>query len=325
MPKLCSVGDGPAAAPVDRARIWHDAITSALFPLNARPGDPDHFRGELQNWDLGDISLTRIDSEPVDYVRDRSHIRADTDERLLITFAGRSELHFEQERIRLACRPQQFFIEMAHLPYRFTQLAPDELWVLRVRAALLRWHVGPVEKFAPYAFDASCGIGALLFDMLRMMPQRLSEAGSGAHGRLTQSIVELLALALEQDDRVLGSEQGSVQAAHLARVERYIRQNLPDPELAPDRIAGACGISTRYLHGLFRASGTTVGRWIREQRLEACDRELRQAGRRGSIAELAHRWGFGDHAQFSRHYKAHFGRTPTEARGLGLRDTTARR
>lgn len=302
------------ARPDDKARIWSDAITTALFPLNARPGDPARFRAELRSWSLGDVSLTRIVSGSVDYVRERAHVRADKDEWLLISFAGRSEVRFEQEGMDLACRPNQFFIEMAHLPYRFSQLDQNELWTLRVRASLLRWHVGCVEKFVPYVFDAGSGIGGLLFDMLRMMPQRLAETDGAGHPRLGQSVVELVALALEQDERVLGSEQGAVQAAHLARVERYIRSNLHDPDLTPERIATACGISTRHLHGLFRASGTSVGRWIREQRLIACDRELRQAGRRSSISELAHRWGFSDHAQFCRHYKSHFGRTPSEGR-----------
>ena len=35
---------------------------------------------------------------------------------------------------------------------------------------------------------------------------------------------------------------------------------------------------------------------------------------RKSIAEIAYQWGFGDQGQFGRHYRAHFGCTPSEAR-----------
>ncbi len=46
-----------------------------------------------------------------------------------------------------------------------------------------------------------------------------------------------------------------------------------------------------------------------------CDALLKdpQNGRR-AISEIAYEWGFGDQAQFSRNYRAEFGRTPSETR-----------
>lgn len=304
-------------APLGKARYWSDAVTSVYFPLNASPSDPVRFSGRLSNWNLGEVSLSHIRSGPIRYLREPQHLRVDKEEHLLITFSGRSDIRFEQDRMALQCRRNQFFIEMAHLPYVFDQLQENDIWVLRVGRALLKWHVGCIEKFAPYAFDAQQGIGALLFDMMRLAPSRLAEADRVSHARVGQSLVELLALALESDERVLDSAESSVQSAHLARIERFIRKNLARADLSPELIAQSCGISTRYLHGLFRASGSSVGRWICEQRLIACDRELRRGGRKAGIAEVAYRWGFSDHAKFSRHFKAYFGRTPSERRDAG--------
>lgn len=45
-----------------------------------------------------------------------------------------------------------------------------------------------------------------------------------------------------------------------------------------------------------------------------CDEMLRDPSCRKSISEIAYRWGFADQAQFSRHYRAQFGKTPSEAR-----------
>jgi len=305
-------------APNGKARFWSDAVTCVYFPLNARPSDPFRFSGKLRNWNLGDVSLSHIKSGPIRYLREPEHLRVDKEEHLLVTFSGDSDIRFEQDRMSLTCRRNQFFIEMAHLPYVFDQLEHNDIWVLRIRASLLKWHVGCIEKFVPYAFDAERGIGALLFDMMRMAPNRLSEPDRISYARVGQSLVELLALALESDERVLDSRESSVQSAHLARIERFIRRNLANPDLSPELIAQACGVSTRYLHGLFRVGGSSVSRWIREQRLIACDRDLRRSGRKISIAEVAYRWGFNDHAQFSRHFKAYFGRTPTDRREAGV-------
>jgi AraC-like DNA-binding protein len=42
--------------------------------------------------------------------------------------------------------------------------------------------------------------------------------------------------------------------------------------------------------------------------------DLRNPRRGETVAEIAYRWGFGGHAQFSRHFKSHFGKTPREIR-----------
>lgn len=304
-------------APAAKARFWSEAVTSVYFRQNAAPRDPFQFSGRLRNWALGDVSLSHIESGPISYRREVAHLRADKEEHLLFTFAGRSDIRFEQNRMSLICRRNQFIIEMAHLPYVFAQPEENEIWVLKVPPSLLRWHVGPVEKFVPYAFNADRGIGALLFDMVRIAPRRLDEADRPSDSRIGHSLVELLALALEADDRVVDSAQGSIRTAHLVRIERFIRGNLGNPDLCPELIARSCGISIRYLHDLFRGSGSSVGRWIREQRLIACERDLRRFGRKITIADLAYRWGFNDQAQFSRHFKARFGRTPTESREAG--------
>lgn len=304
-------------APPAKARFWSDAVSSVYFRQDAVPRDPLRFSGRLSNWNLGDVSLSHIQSGPICYRREKAHLRADKEDHLLFTFAGHADIRFEQNRMALTCRRNQFIIEMAHLPYVFAQPEANEIWVLKVHPSLLRWHVGAVEKFVPYAFGADRGIGALLFDMIRLMPRRLEEADRPSDGRIGHSLVELLALALEGDDRVLDGAHSSVRTAHLVRIERFIRKNLGDPDLAPEVIARSCGISTRYLHELFRGSGSSVSRWIREQRLVACERDLRRFGRKVTIADLAYRWGFSDHAQFSRQFKAHFGRTPTDCRDAG--------
>jgi AraC-like DNA-binding protein len=307
-------------APGEKARHWSETVSTVYYPQSAVPRDPIRFSGRLSNWALGEVSLSRIVSGPIRYVREPRHLLIDRQERLLVTFSGRSDIRFRQEKMSIACRGNQFFIEMAHLPYVFEQLAENEIWVLRIDAPLLRWHVGNLERFVGHPFDAEHGVGALLFDVMRLAPQRLLESRGRDHARVGQSLIELLALALEGDDRVLASAESSVQAAHVARIDLYIRQNLENPDLSPALIARSCGISRRYLHGLFRASGTTVGQRIREQRLLACDRDLCRPGPKSRIADIAYRWGFSDHAQFSRQFKAYFGCTPSERRNAGAGD-----
>ena len=90
--------------------------------------------------------------------------------------------------------------------------------------------------------------------------------------------------------------------------------NTLNTRLDPEAIARGCGISTRYLHELFRDTNQTLGSWIRDQRLNACREALRDPSNRQTVAEIAYRWGFSDQAQFSRAFKARFGMPPKEYR-----------
>jgi AraC-like DNA-binding protein len=316
------VDNGSAAG---RVQHWTDVVSAEVIPVRAVPADPTRFSGKLTSWGLGDdITVMHEATDAVAYVRLSQHVKADKEEQILVTFACGSDLTFVQDRMSLTCRKNQFFIEIVNRPYRFTQLDAGEVWLLRVPASLLRWHVRSIEKYAPYTFDASRGVGALLFDTLRMMPLRLSEAQNFTHQALGRHIAELLALALESNESVLGSQMNSVKAAHLARIERFVRCNLSDCNLTPELIAAECNISTSYLHQLFRASGTSVARWVRELRLIASDRDLRDPSRREGVAEIAYRWGFSDHAKFCRQFKAHFGRTPSDSRELARNRTPQR-
>jgi AraC-like DNA-binding protein len=127
-------------------------------------------------------------------------------------------------------------------------------------------------------------------------------------------LIDLLVLSIEADGRTLTSGSSTVREAHLSRIESFARRNLGRADLDPDLIARACGISTRYLHELFRDTHQTIGQWIRTQRLDACHAQLGDPANRLTVTEIAYRFGFSDHAQFSRAFRSHFGMSPKELR-----------
>jgi AraC-like DNA-binding protein len=73
----------------------------------------------------------------------------------------------------------------------------------------------------------------------------------------------------------------------------------------------------RYLHYLFQEQGTTVSRWIRHRRLEACRRELARRATGGvAVAAVAQRFGLTSPAHFSRVFRAAYGMSPREWRAV---------
>jgi len=303
-----------AVEPSERSLHWSKFVSGIFFPMRASFIAPDRFHGTIENWELGCVSLSRFCSGPVCYDRAKSDLRGRADDDLLITFAIGSEAHFAQGDYSLNCRPNGYFIERGDLPYQFSHADDNELWVLKVPGPMLKNRIRVVDHYLGHAYDAGQGLGALFLDTARGIPARTMRLNAETKERLGRCLLDLLCLALEDDPRAIGSRMGSVRLAHLARVEHYIRRNLTKPSMTIEEIAHANGVSVRYLHDLFKESGTSPSHWIRTLRLEAAFNDLQVNRRKETIGEIAYRWGFGGQAQFSRQFKAHFGTTPREVR-----------
>lgn len=313
-----------ACPPRERSGYWHDAIASAYFPLELKFADADAFAGELSLWRLGDVSLSRHASQPLMYRRLANHLKAERDEHFLVTVPIRSEVFFSQCSKDMRCRPGGLILERSHEPYVFSHDEPADLWVMKVSAAALSGRIRQPDRFCSMQFDATRGGGGLFYDMLGILPRRVAEMSDEARAAVGRQLVELLVLALIGDERTLTAGSSVVRSAHLMRIEKFVRDRLGDDALDPDTIASACGISTRYLHELFRDTNQTLGSWIRDQRLEACRQALADPSRRQTVAEIAYQWGFSDQAQFSRAFKARFGAPPREYREQALRERARR-
>ena len=137
--------------------------------------------------------------------------------------------------------------------------------------------------------------------------------------RYSEQLVDLLAIVLDSMGNHFATTESATQQAHLHRIYHYISVNLANPELSPQLIADHCGVSIRYLHRLFKATGWTVSGWIREERLNACYEVITNPRKPlNSMAELAYRWGFSDQTTFNRCFKSKFEMTPKEARANSM-------
>jgi AraC-like DNA-binding protein len=297
-----------------RRQFWQDVISRTYFPLEISFAAGVDFNGSLGAWALGPVSVSRNVSDGLLYRRHERHLLNEREECYLITVPETAEIRFTQDGKEVRCRPGAFLIERSHLPYEFSHSEPAALWVLKIPSTILRARISRPERLATLQFDASRGVGALFVDTLRLAVTRIDELDEAGRTLIGRHLIDLLAMAVESDERVLVGHSSSVRNAHLHRCEHFIRAHLDDIRLTPQMVADGCGISLRYLHQIFEAEGITVCGYIRNQRLSMCDTMLRDPDCRKSIAEIAYQWGYGDQAQFSRNYRSRFGRTPSDAR-----------
>lgn len=192
---------------------------------------------------------------------------------------------------------------------RFRMIAlglPERL--LRHRAPDLPWAAG--RRIEGTSALATC-LAALLRQAAECHGTLMSEEGAV----LENAVLDALC--------VLGSPREAPGSRRIsgAEEERFNRlkalafRSLEHPGLTPASLAERAGMSTRTVHRLFAASGSTFQDWVRERRLERCWLELTDPGRQAAtIAAVAFRSGFADLSTFNRAFRSRFGMTPRAAR-----------
>ena len=297
----------------DRAARWSGIIADTYFPLQLDYRDPVHFSGQLSHWSLGNVALSRLTSDPVSYTRRDRHIRTSRAEEYLVTIPRRSPVEFRQMGRDVTCDPGGFIIERGDEPYRFRYGQPNDLFVLKVSKEELSARVANPDRLCARVVDATRGSARLFASMAALAQDSGAEVGADAQDALGRQLLVFLALALNDATPGDGDAMTAVRAAHLARIDRYIRDNIKNADLSPDLIAAQCGISKRYLHDLYRTAGKTVVQQVRDYRLAAVRDEL-TARTSTPLVQIAYRYGFSDQAQLSRLFRARFGMTPSAFR-----------
>jgi AraC-like DNA-binding protein len=307
------INSGRSAAPTGGDK-WQEVVSEAYFPLDTECRNRTDFFGEMDRWSLGVVGLSRIHCDSILYRRQRRHFLNETESSLLIAIPENEEVQFLQNQRRTSCKPGGFLVERSDAPYEYWHDGRNVQWVLKVPSASVRARIGPSERLGGLTFDARQGVASYFLSTLRTAVSHIQHLDDAAREAAGSHLLEMLCLAIRNDQRVLDSNTSSIRAAHLYRAEQFIRDNLKEPDLSPRLVADACGISLRYLQQLFLESDQSINGYIRDRRLIRCSEDLRAAGQGATVAEIAYRWGFADQSQFSKHYKAKFGCTPTETR-----------
>lgn len=311
--------------PPVRLAAWQELVNRVFIPLAIRPlaadggaAGPGGFAGSATGRDVGGLRAWRIAGTPMAAVRASRHVRAAAGgDYLLALHIGGTAAAAQGDR-QVTLQPGDLALFDSARPYSIAFTAAPgrhfEHLIFQVPRASLDARCRQIAAATALAVPGCSDAGQLTGAYLRA----LARPGWPATGPPAAPFAELgLDLAVSALRTVAGGlgrpyrgQQGPVR-----ELKRYALAHLGKPGLSPDSAARANYLSTRQLHRLFAAEGTTFGAWLREQRLRRCHDDLTDpALRHLTVADIAAGWGYRSPAHFSRAFTARFGLSPSQAR-----------
>jgi AraC-like DNA-binding protein len=296
----------------ERFSFWREVVCQTVLNV-ATEAPRDRFQAHISGRSFAALRVAEFDSTSHEIVRSPQHTARFPEDNYLISLQRHGQSRISQDGNAFPLDPGEIGIVDGQKPFRITFPTPVSRVIaviprrtLDTRAPWLRNN--PLRKIAsgsPYA------------DLTRRHLLQLASGHPSLQeseaGLLTENLCNLLALASARDLPVDALRPELQIEALLA----FCRQNLGDPTLSPHTVAARFGISVRTLHSRFERLGETFGRWLLDNRLDACGKALRDPHQRAAaISGIAYRWGFNDLSHFNKVFRARFGMTPREWRGL---------
>lgn len=294
----------------ERFSFWHEMVCQSVLNV-ATESPPERFSARITGRSFGKLRFVSFDCTGHELVRSRQQVARTPEDYYVITLHRRGQSHFSQGDETISLEPSEIAIVDGQSPFRIAFIEP----VSRATAVIPR---DMIDRRAPWLRSrprrkimANSPFADLARRHLLELTAGDSTLSESATSLLTDNLCNLLALASAPDIAPHRLQPELQVEALLA----FCRQNLHDTKLSPQRVARHLGISVRTLHLRFKKIGQTFGRWVLDNRLDACRAALRDQNQRAlNISEIAYRWGFNDLSHFNKAFRARFDQTPGEWR-----------
>jgi AraC-like DNA-binding protein len=286
-----------------RRIIGSDIVQNDLVP----------FRGALEIRRAGVVGIARIDTTPVQVIRNARNV-SDGNDDIVVQLWRQGAAHLIQGRRESPVRAGECVILDNRNVGTLCETETSQVWVLSI----------PRAKIARLAPNVAMFAGTTLTDhlSLRLLSGYLEGTIALGLGNdpaaqvFGDHLVDLVALALGADGDTRELEEcGGVPAARLAAIFKVISDQIANPRLSAATVAAKLGITRRYVHLLLEQSGQTFTQYVLQKRLEKVKELLDGDGDQNrKIADIAFAAGFADLSSFNRAFRHHFGDTPSGVR-----------
>jgi AraC-like DNA-binding protein len=303
------------ALPVPQQLVaWCDRMIGVVNLQTTRDERGQPFRGWIDRYTVGEFLFADCHTDRV--TQDRTIARISQDNARSIVFhvffesAAGSELVFPGKRKDTVLEGGIFAVDLDQ-PVQFRRAPCRHVTIFLPRTVL-------ADVFP----DASALHGRVLsphLPVVRYLTGRVLSFAAQIHymapwdaHRVLRETVLLIAGAFAEQAGLSGSKPALARAMAFDEARRYVRANLHDDDLSPERVVASLGISRPAVYRLFQHEGG-LGAYIRHARLRAAADEL-VAWPGISVQDIAYAHGFRSASDFSRAFRRAYGLAPQDLR-----------
>jgi AraC-like DNA-binding protein len=249
-------------------------------------------------------------------------IRSDSSDIFLILFPVHGRLAVTQSCRTVTVEPGQFVLVYANEPLCVSTTPNAERehlsYQVTAPAHLVGQALAEPKRLCAMPFPSGQGAAKLACDLFLSLFEEADHLDRHSAEALALSALNVIFRTVEE----LGADAArsiGVREQKLQRLMDYLELHYSDPELTTQRVATACGISTRYLHYLLKSRGTRFYDYLWQARLNSARQQLTNPALvHRTISEISYSIGFKSSAHFSRAFRNHFDRSPREVRQEAL-------
>jgi AraC-like DNA-binding protein len=303
-----------------RKEQWISSLSSGYANLHADPAVGRSFQGELRIARTCDVAVGTIHGTVKSISRTINDIAShNTNNVVLLLNAGLSRLGVDQSGKSVELAPGASVLIEQSAP-SIIQVGDGQCGLIAAQTERerVRQRCALFEDRLMTVVDGPSTVNRLLRAYVDVLAGEMEPAGPPITQFASDHIADLIAAAASVIGPTLGDESprfGTLSRGRLMLAQRYISQRLDDPLLSDNDISVHLRVSTSQLRKDFERGGSSIARYIREQRLEKARMMLRDPVlRRHRIIDIAFACGFQNLVTFNRVFRAAYCMTPSELR-----------
>jgi AraC-like DNA-binding protein len=293
----------------------YEAINTLYMPATPYVTQNTTISGTYRTRKLGNATVMEVTADGHGVKRDRSEVNRSEGEYCSFKFMMSGYGEIEQEGNITPFRAGDIITFDNNYPYRISCYDRFSFTFFVVPRLQILPHLISPKLVQAGLITANSSLSPILHAYMNELLQLKLDKEDYYSSKLTETLCGLVSIALDPSNKRLGNNARSINKMRLMKLTDYVQSHLSDPELSPKTVAGACGISVRYLHKLFEPHGVTFGSWVLKQRLERCREQIADPRfQENKLSLISYNWGFNNPSHFIRAFRGEYGMCPRDYR-----------
>jgi AraC-like DNA-binding protein len=313
---------GPSRGP--EYERWRELFGSRWIAADFEPLSGSHIDNQIAGSTHAFLTIGAQRGTPSRMVSRSARIRDPVSYVYLLVASG-AQLTAESRGRSVDLAPGQAALMTSDEGSQVTQLTAGTRFSLRLPRKLVAEVSRDIDSKLARPLEADPPLMKLIVHQAEIARRLGPTLDSAANHAMAQHILDLIGLCIgtAKDSAQLAMHRG-VAAARLDAIREDILKHLGTIACDLPAVALRHRVSIRYVQHLFERSGTTFTNFVREQRLLAAHRLLRDPKCRWrKVSDIAYSVGFSDLSYFHRAFKSRFGATPSDIRQIEGEQTLA--